>query len=191
MGCLKIQCAFVLLSVSAVAVPCHAQERDDAIEVVVPDAPSPEPTASFFTLGTLAGAAIRLYNPTEYRINGAGVVVEADDASRVGPATLVLPSIAIAKVFERQLSAILPVGFAGDFEDVSLGLGLSLALNSPNAIAEIGIAPAIVWSPFNDLDRAQERSLRDGTPLGADEQGAIGNDLRPSLVIGLYIAPKL
>jgi hypothetical protein len=191
MICSKFPYAVAILCVIPFSVPCHAQERDDAVEVVVADAPSSEPTASFFTLGTLAGAAIRLYDPTEYRINGAGVVVEDDDASRVGPATFILPSIAIAKVFTRQLSAILPLGFAGDFEDVSFGLGLSLALNSPNARAEIGIAPAIVWSPFNDLNRAQERSLREGTPLGADEQGAIGNDLRPSLVIGFYIAPKL
>ncbi|WP_438029175.1 hypothetical protein [Sorangium sp. So ce233] len=87
------------------------------------------------------------------------------------------------------LSMILPAGLnlqSSDGKHVSIGIGLSLGLSLTSG-AEVGFALAAVWSQVPYLSNAQRRYIGQTLPDGVSDQ--IDTRLRPSAVLGLYLAP--
>jgi hypothetical protein len=187
--------------------PAQAQRRQSVFQALErqPAAPAHSalaaeeqvapPLASFFTLGTFFGLGFNLYDSATYRVDSLHTVVaERPDGfdTRLLPATFVLPSLKLGDAFGRDLSVILPAGFSGrTLSSVAGGLGLSLALSEPDKSYEAGLALALIWSSAPALSSEQRLSFVQRTPLPDSSPRSIASVPQPSLMLGVYVAPRL
>lgn len=188
----------VLFLLAGAFMPAHAAERygrrglfskDAAFKAAESDDSKP---ASPFTLGTLAGVAIGLHDPTTYTVRNDIIVIDQPaswtDYGSIGG--YALPSVALVNVGKdkkKSLSLIAPLGGSSK-EGGAAGVGVSLDFSSTDT-SQVGLALAVVGTSIQRLSAGQRASLQAGSTLDPADT-VIGSGTGFQVALGVYVAPK-